>query len=385
MCREMQVLMIGWEFPPAKTGGLGTHCYELVKNLSQKGVGVTLLIPKRNGNAKHDIPNVEIIEVGSTALNPYNSRKPDNQIFERGYGWNLFEEVKAFNKKCVEAVKEKKFDLIHCHDWMTVGAGIELRRQTGKKLVFTMHSTEYDRTANLFPMDYIVNTEKVGMEEADFVITNSEGMKKQLIDRYDIKDDKITVIYNGIDKNRYLGLTKKGSKTILFLGRLTSQKGPYFFLHAAKKVLEKRKDVTFIVCGEGEKMPEMIKQSISMGIMDHMIFTGFLSEEDVLKAYALADVYVMPSVSEPFGITALEAAASGTPVIVSKNAGVAEKVLHCFKVDFWDTHEMANKILGLIKYGALRECMRKNCYQEINNFGWDKVAEQTLNVYRRAI
>jgi glycogen synthase len=377
--------MIGWEFPPAKTGGLGTHCYELVKNLSMKGIGVTLLIPKRTGNAKHDIPNVEIIEVGSTVLNPYNSKKPDGQIFEKGYGWNLFEEVKAFNRKCVNVAKSKKFDLIHCHDWMTVDAGIDLKKLTGKSLVFTMHSTEYDRTTNIYPSDYIINTEKNGMEKADYVITNSEGMKKQLIDRYAIDEKKITVVYNGIDRSRYLGLTKKGSKSVLFLGRLTSQKGPYFFLYAAKKVLEKRKDVTFIVCGEGEKMPDMIRQSIKMGIMDHMIFTGFLPEEDVLKAYAAAEVYVMPSVSEPFGITALEAAASGTPVIVSKNAGVAEKMLHCFKVDFWDTHEIADKILGILKYNVLKECMRRNCYQEVSNFGWDKVAEQTLNVYRRAV
>jgi glycogen synthase len=381
----MQVLMIGWEFPPAKTGGLGTHCYELVKNLSQKGVGVTLLIPKRSGNVQHDIPNVEIIEVGSTTLNPYNSKRPDGQTFEKGYGWNLFEEVKAYNKKCVEVARNKDFDVIHCHDWMTVDAGIELKNLSKKSLVFTMHSTEYDRTANVFPMNLIVDTEKYGMEKSDFVITNSNGMKKQLIDRYAISEDKITVIYNGIDKSKYFGITKKGNNTILFLGRLTSQKGPYFFLHAAKKVLEKKKNVTFVVCGEGEKMPEMIKMSIRLGIMNNMIFTGYLPEDDVLKAYAAADVYVMPSVSEPFGITALEAAASGTPVIVSKNAGVAEKVTHCFKVDFWDTHEMANKIVCLLKYNALKDCMRKNCYAEVNNFGWDKVAEQTMNVYRRAI
>jgi glycogen synthase len=381
----MQVLMIGWEFPPAKTGGLGTHCYELVKNLSQKGVSVTLLIPKRSGNVQHDIPNVEIIEVGSTVLNPYSSKMPEGQTFEKGYGWNLFQEVNAYNKKCVDVAKDRNFDLIHCHDWMTVNAGIELKKLTGKKLVFTMHSTEYDRTTNVYPMDMIVNTEKVGMDQSDFVITNSEGMKNQLSERYDINDEKITVVYNGIDRNRYMGLTEKGSKSILFLGRLTSQKGPFYFLQAAKKVLEKRKDVNFIVCGEGEKMVDMVNMAVKMGIMKNMIFTGFLSEEDVLKAYATADVYVMPSVSEPYGITALEAAASGTPVIVSKNAGVAEQMVHCFKVDFWDTHEMANMILSLLKYNVLKDCMRKNCYKEVESFGWDKVAEKTLCVYRRAI
>ena len=376
--------MIGWEFPPAKTGGLGTHCYELVKNLAKKGANVTLLIPKRTGNTKHNIPNVEIIEVGSTFLNPYNSKKPDDQIFEKGYGWNFFDEVKAFNRKCVEIAKNKVFDVIHCHDWMTIDAGIELKKITGKGLVFTVHSTEYDRTAFIYPMNFIVDVERRGVEQANHVITVSEGMKKQLIDRYGADEKKITVIYNGIDVSKYFGLTQKGNNIILFLGRLTNQKGPYFFLHAAKKVLEKKKNVTFVVCGEGEKMPELIKLAINLGVMNNTVFTGYLPEEEVLKAYASADAYVMPSVSEPFGITALEAAASGTPVIVSKNAGVAEKVLHCFKVDFWDTHEMANKILCILKYNVLRECMRNNCYREAHNFGWDKVAEQTLSVYRRA-
>lgn len=378
--------MIGWEFPPAKTGGLGTHCYELVKNLSKKNVNVTLLIPKRTENVKHDIPNVEIIEVGSTALNPYNTTRPDNTTFEKGYGWNFFEEVKAFNRKCVEVAKNKKFDVIHCHDWMTSSAGLELRKMTGKKMVFTVHSTEYDRTANIYPMNFIVDIEKKGVRESDLIITVSEGMKKQLIDRYAGDEKKINVIYNGIDSSKYLGLTKKGNNgTVLFLGRLTNQKGTWFFLHAAKKVLEKKKDVTFIVAGQGEQMPEMIRLAIDLNIMNKFIFTGYLPEDEILRAYATADVYVMPSVSEPFGITALEAIASGTPVIVSKNAGVAEKIIHCFKVDFWDTHEMANKIIGLLRYPVLKECMRKNSYKEINNFGWDRVADQTIAVYRRAL
>ena len=377
--------MLGWEFPPAKTGGLGTHCYELVKNLSKKGVKVILLIPKRTGNIKHNIPNVEIIEVGSVALNPYNTTRPDDK-FEKGYGWNFFEEVRAFNKRCVEIAKTKKFDVVHCHDWMTIDAGIEIKKITGKPLVFTVHSTEYDRTANIYPMNFIVDVEKKGIQKADLIITVSKGMKKQLIEMYNAEEEKIIVIYNGIDPSKYFGLIKKGSKgIILFLGRLTNQKGPYFFLHTAKKVLEKREDVMFIVAGQGEQMPELIRIAIGLGIMDNVVFTGYLPEEELLQAYAMADVYVMPSVSEPFGITALEAIASGTPVIVSKNAGVAEKILHCFKVDFWDTHEMANKIICLLKYPVLGECMRKNSYREIRNFGWGRVAEQTISVYRRAI
>jgi glycogen synthase len=376
--------MIGWEFPPAKTGGLGTHCYELVKNLGTKSVSVILLIPKRTLSVKHDLPNVEIEEVGSVSIMPYNSTKESATIFDKGYGWNLFNEVAAYNRKCVEVALKKSFDVIHCHDWMTINAGIEIKRRTGKPLVFTMHSTEYDRTANLGPMSDIVETERWGMQEADIVITNSKQMKQQLTERYGIDGNKIVVVYNGINASRYFGLTQKERRNIvLFLGRLTNQKGPNFFLNTAREVLDKKKDVTFVVAGQGEKLPELIKQSLALGIADHVLFTGYLSEEEINYAYAMADVYVMPSVAEPYGITALEAVASGTPVIVSKNAGVAEEVKHCFKTDFWDTHEMANKILGILKYPVLGECMRKNSYMEIKNFGWDRTADQTIDVYRR--
>ena len=375
--------MLGWEFPPAKTGGLGTHCYELVKNLGSKSVNVILLIPKRSQNAKHSIPNVEIEEVGSVPLMPYNSTRESTVTFEKGYGWNFLKEVEVFNKKCVEAALKKKFDMVHCHDWMTINAGIEIKKRTGKPLVFTMHSTEYDRTANIYPMKDIVEIERKGMQEADLVITNSKQMKQQLIERYGIDEKKIRVIYNGINASKYFGLTPKQRKNIvLFLGRLTIQKGPWFFLHAAKKVLEKKNDVTFVIAGQGDKMAELIKQSIDMGIGDHVLFTGYLTEEEINYAYSMADVYVMPSVAEPYGITALEAVASGTPVIISKNAGVAEEIKHCFKVDFWDIHEMADKILGILKYPVLGECMRRNCYSEIKKFGWERTADQTMDVYR---
>lgn len=375
--------MLGWEFPPAKTGGLGTHCYELVKNLGTKNVRVSLLIPKRSQNTKHNIPNVEIEEIGSVPLMPYNSTRESTVTFEKGYGWNFFKEVEIFNKKCVEVALKKNFDVIHCHDWITMNAGMEIKKRTGKPLVITVHSTEYDRTANIYPLSNIVEVERRGVQEADLVITVSKQMKQQLIERYGADEKKIRVIYNGIDSSKYFGLTNKERKNIvLFLGRLTNQKGPYFFLQTAKDVLEKKKDVTFVVAGQGEKLPELVKQSLGLGIADHVLFTGYLTEEEINYAYAKANVYVMPSVAEPYGITALEAVASGTPVIVSKNAGVAEEIKHCFKVDFWDTHEMANEILGILNYPVLGECMRRNGYSEIQRFGWDRTADQTIDAYR---
>jgi glycogen(starch) synthase len=378
----MRILVLGWEFPPAKTGGLGTHCYELVKNLGKKGVDVLLFVPKRTKNANYNLENVEVVEVGSEIRNPYNSVNPAT-IFEEGYGWNFFDEVRAFNRKCIELAMKMKFDMIHCHDWITVDAGVALKHMTGKPLVLTIHSTEYDRTANIFPLKNIIDIEKMGLEEADAVITVSKHMKRQLIDRYGGDERKINVIYNGIDYTKFFGLVKKEKKNIvLFLGRLTNQKGPYFFLHTAAKVLEKKKDVLFVIAGEGDQMPELIRIVIGLNIMDNVVFTGYLSEEELHYAYSMADIYVMPSVAEPFGITALEAIASGTPVIVSKNAGVSETIMHCFKVDYWDTHEMANKIICMFDYPVVGECMRRNSFDELKNFGWDRVAEQTISVYR---
>ena len=378
----MRVLVCGWEFPPAKTGGLGTHCYELVKNLGINGVGVLLFVPKRSENARHNLENVEIVAVGSTLSNPYSMTDPT--IFEKGYGWNFLDEVRVFNRKCVELALTRRFDVIHCHDWMTIPAGIELKAKTGMPLIFTVHSTEYDRTANIYPCTNIIDIEKKGIDEADSIITVSRNMKKQLIERYRADERKISVIYNGIDCSRFTGITRKGNrKIVLFLGRLTNQKGPSFFLQTAEKVLRKEPDALFAVCGQGEKMPELITEAFELGIMDHVLFTGYLSEEELVRAYEMADVYVMPSVAEPFGITALEAIASGTPSIVSKNAGVTERIRNCLKVDYWDTLDMANKIIGVLRYDVLRDCVRKNALEELRDLGWDRVAQETIELYGR--
>lgn len=380
----MRVLMLGWEFPPAKTGGLGTHCYELVKSLAAKGVSVLLIIPKRTQNAENNLENVKIVEVGFNLLNPYN--RPDPTASGKSYGWNFFDEVRAFNKECVAKALNQDFDIIHCHDWMTVPAGIELKMKTDRPLVFTVHSTEYDRTINIYPCTEIIDIEKKGIDEADRIITVSRNMKKQLLEEYNASESKMSVIYNGIDYSRFPGITDKSDrKTVLFLGRLTDQKGPSYFLQTAKKVLRKEPNVFFVVGGQGGKLPQLIKEAINLKIIDHVLFTGYLQEEDLARAYEKADVYVMPSVAEPFGISALEAIASGTPSIVSKNAGVAETIRHCFKVDYWDTLEMANEIVSVLRYDVLGDCMRRNAFEELRDLSWSGVAEKTMEVYGRAL
>lgn len=422
----MKILMLGWEFPPAKSGGLGTHCYELVRNLGKKGAHVLFFMPKKP--PKMYLEGVELIGVDYVGkmrrivhrrgpvvgpypehvvgpyisqIGPYynpkarvleyriaSSEHPDTveaeDLVKENYGWDLFNEVMRYNQKCVKIARKESFDVIHCHDWITVQAGIELKKAKKRPLVFTVHSTEYDRTASIYPMDWIIDVEKRGIDEADVIITVSNYMKQQLIDRYNADEKKIVVIYNGIDLEKYANAEKMiGKKNILFLGRLTNQKGAYFFLHAAKIVLEKEKDVSFIIVGKGDQMPELINLAIELGIHDKVRFTGYIPEEQIPLAYAHCNAYVMPSITEPFGITALEAMATGTPLIVSKNAGVSETVKHCFKVDFWDTHEMANKIVSILRYPVLEKVMGENSKKEVVSFGWDKVAEQTLSTYGR--
>jgi glycosyltransferase involved in cell wall biosynthesis len=269
---------------------------------------------------------------------------------------------------------------------MTVPASIQLKKKTGKPIVFTIHSTEEDRTVGIHPSSIIQDIEKLGTEEANQIITVSNRMKKQLIDRYSVDETKITVIHNGVDFQKFSGITKKSpNKIVLFLGRLTKQKGPTFFLQTAKKVLQIEPNVLFVVAGYGEQLQGLIKEAFDLEIMPSVVFTGYLSEEELLRAYEKASVYVMPSVEEPFGITALEAISSGTPVIVSKKAGVSETISNCFKIDFWDSTIMADRIIGILRYQVLAESMRRNAFNEIVDMSWEKVAEQTIDVYRRCL
>ena len=299
------------------------------------------------------------------------------------YGFDFFNQVKAYTIKAVEAVKDEDCDVIHCHDWLTFPAGIEVKKEKHKPLVITMHSTEYDRSP-LSPNEWIVETEWRGMYEADRIITVSEYMKSRIMEKYNVPGDKIDVVYNAVDSSSYGGNSISfglGDRIVLFLGRLAIQKGPDYFLEAARKVLEVEKDVKFLVVGTGHMLPQLIKKSIDMGISNNVYFTGYV--DSIREYYKMADVYVMPSVSEPFGITALEAMASGTPLILSKQSGVSEVVNHCMTVDFWDVNEMANKIIGILRYAPLKREMGVNGFREAQGFNWLNVADKTISLYSR--
>ena len=277
--------------------------------------------------------------------------------------------------------KYGKYDLIHCHDWLTMRAGVTLKEKTGLPLIITIHSTEYDRAGWLYPNQWFIDLERYGMEKADKIIAVSYFTKRVIIEKYGINPDKIEVVHNAV----YPIHEGQKQEIVLFLGRLTIQKGAEFFLKAAQKVKEHEPYARFVVAGTGDMLPRLIDQAIHLGISDRVIFTGRLTEEEVKHIYSISSVYVMPSVSEPFGITALEAISAGTPTIVSKTAGVAETFKNCLKVDFWDTDEMANKIISILKYDPLRSTISQEGKQEIDLFTWNRVAIQTIDVYNKVV
>jgi glycogen(starch) synthase len=367
----MRVAMIGWEYPPFTVGGLGTHCYGLTRSLCNMGVKVDFYMPQTRHGVKSDSCNLIIKEVGETTVFPYD-RPQSNEI-----PGQFFEAVSRYNTLVIAKVKGRCYNIIHCHDWLTIQASIALKDLLGVPLVLTVHSTEYDRSGWLHPNQWFIDIEREGMEKADKIVAVSQFTKRTIIEKYGIDPKKITVIYNAV----YPISEREKQKLVLFLGRLTIQKGADVFLRAAKKVIEFEPGVRFVVAGAGDLLPQLINQAVELGISNRVIFTDRLTDDEMKHIYGIASVYVMPSVSEPFGITALEAISAGTPTIASKTAGVCEIFHNCLKVDFWDTDEIANKIISILRYESLSKALTVNGRQEIGLFTWDKVAEKTLDVY----
>jgi glycogen synthase len=376
----MKIAMIGWEYPPFKAGGLATHCYGLTRSLADKGVKVDFYMPKTKKSAYSDKENLTIIEVGETDIFPYD--RPDSKEI----GGNFYEAVYYYNNLVVSKVEKNikangKYDSIHCHDWLTMKAGTTLKEKWGIPLVLTIHSTEYDRAGWIYPNQWFIDIEKEGMQKADKIIAVSHFTKRIIVEKYGINPEKVDVVHNAV----YPISEGQKRQIVLFLGRLTIQKGAEFFLKAAQKVKDFEPDAKFVVAGIGDMLPRLITQAIDLGISNKVIFTGRLTDEEVKHLYGISSVYVMPSVSEPFGITALEATSAGTPTIASKTAGVSEALSNCLKVDFWDTDEMANKIISLLRYDPLRRTLSKEGKQEVELFTWDRVANKTVEVYNGVI
>lgn len=401
--------MFGWEFPPFQSGGLGTACYDLTKGLSKRGIEVTFVMPKAPEGANTNfiriigtnnyMKNLKIRKIDSI-LTAYNTSESYSETAKRYkilgtkgdnvYGKDLYEEVKRFAKVAEIIAKEEPHDIIHAHDWMAYEAGINARKISGKPLVCHIHATEFDRTGGN-PNNYISHMEYKGLKAADIVIANSEYTKQNVIGRYNIASDKIKVVHWGIDSENphyyedYSHKLNDHDNVVLFLGRMTMQKGPDYFVETARKVLDFVPNTKFVMSGSGDMMQHVIERSAALGISHQMLFTGFLEGRDVHRAFKMADLYVMPSVSEPFGIVALESIKNGTPILISKQSGVSEVVTNALKADFWDVDDMTSKIVGALKYKTMYKALKDNSFIEAQKFNLDEPARKTIDVYNHAL
>jgi glycogen synthase len=460
----MRVFMLGWEFPPFISGGLGTACYGLTKALSAAGTDVVFVLPKplnapysshvrvvapststststswssssqeqtyhhldefehvtfhtldAKGGSPYASPGDASPQVskfksvtGSTSTSTHtdttttttttttehtHDTQSSTTTSSPGahYTGDLFTEVQRYAKLACELAKDESFDLVHAHDWMTYPAGLAVAAAKGKPLVVHVHSTEFDRSGQNIDQR-IYDIERRGMHAAIKVVAVSHLTKNLITHHYGVDPSKIEVVYNAIETNgNGLGFDpekyaiKRGEKIVLFLGRITMQKGPEYFISAAKKVLEVMPDVKFIMAGSGDMTRKTIEMAAEMGIGHKVLFTGFLRGKDVEDVFKMADVYVMPSVSEPFGIAPLEAIANDVPVIISKQSGVSEVIQNALKVDFWDTHEMANKIVAVLKHPPLRNTLREHGAMEVKKLSWADSAAACDRIYGQAI
>ncbi len=433
--------MFGWEFPPHIAGGLGTACYGLTRGLAKNDVEVIFVVPRAYGDEDQRFvhvvngSDVESVVAGSDSVSaedrdfwdkmtfihidsnmvPYISPEefareyektthrsehiehttPSQDVwksrytFSGKYGANLMEEVARYAMVAAQVAKEYEgqFDVIHAHDWLTYYAGIAAKRVSGKPLVVHMHATEFDRSGENVN-DIVYNIERTGMTAADRVIAVSNLTRKIVIDRYNIPEDRVVTVHNAVRfASNSNDTVERGveDKVVTFLGRITFQKGPDYFVEAAAKVLKMVPNVRFVMAGSGDMMTHVIRRVAKLGIADRFHFTGFLKGEDVQKMFALSDVYIMPSVSEPFGISPLEAMRSHVPVIISKQSGVSEVLEHAVKVDYWDVDAMADAIYGLITYPALSNMIANKGLTEVTSLKWDKAAAEVKRVYESVL
>jgi glycosyltransferase involved in cell wall biosynthesis len=428
----MRVLMFGWEFPPYISGGLGTACEGIVKGLAYNGVESIFVMPSASGDEDQSattivnasdvaveyvggsvddfLDKVKFVHIDSNLI-PYADPEEFSKIVEEErerqikdfsisygrkykfsgkYGSNLLEEVARYAMVggTIAMQYKDEFDMIHAHDWLTYLAGIAAKELTGKPLVVHMHATSFDRGTDDMVDSRVYAIEKRGMEAADRVVTVSDLTRGIVINKYGIDPDKIVTVHNAVDFSGRENLkVERGvkDKVVTFLGRITFQKGPEYFIEAAAKVLKRTDGVRFVMAGSGDMMNRCIRMAARLGISDRFHFTGFLRGTDVQTMFALSDVYIMPSVSEPFGISPLEAMRTGVPSIISYQSGAAEVLKYALKVDFWDVDAMADDIYALLKYPALSRFAEKQGFEEVNDLKWNNATAKLKKVYESVL
>ena len=426
----MKVLMFGWEFPPHIAGGLGTACHGLTKGLAKHDVEILFVMPSASGDEDQsavkivnasDVPftqtwsdmqtflnKVDFLRVSSNLVpyidpqlySEYGSEIKRSEYeqfkvkygakykFSGKYGANLMEEVASYAMVAATIASENTFDVIHAHDWLTYAAGIAAKRISGKPLVIHVHATSFDRGSADNIDTRVFEIERMGMLEADKVITVSNLTRNIVINKYGIDPSKVITVHNAVDFNEFQQVdVRRGveDKIVTFLGRITFQKGPEYFIEAAAKVLKRMPNARFVMAGNGDLMNRSIRRVAKLGIADRFHFTGFLRGADVKKMFSYSDVYVMPAVSEPFGISPLEAMKSNVPTIISKQSGVAEVLKYAIKVDFWDIDAMADAMYGLLAYPGLSEMSIRCGVEEVNALKWENAALKIKDVYSMAI
>ena len=411
--KRPKVLMFGWEFPPYNSGGLGVACFGLSRALARLKAEIIFVLPQK-------IPvTVDFMRVvypenylseevicqnrlaGELLLRAYVTSQEYQDQLEKAsllkgvvsYASDLYGEVRRYGLLARAIAKAEKFDVIHAHDWLSFPAGIEAKRVSGKPLIVHVHATEFDRCGGPDINRRVFEIEKEGLDAADGIVAISEFVKNNIIKNYGADPKKIRVIHNGVDEEDYASdpgghegleaLKKAGRKIVLFLGRITIQKGPDYFIEAAKIVLNYNPDVIFLVAGSGDMERQMIRKAAELGIADKVIFIGFLRGKEWLQVFRAADLFVMPSVSEPFGLVALESMINGTPVLISKQSGVSEVARNVLKTDFWDTEEMANKILAVLSSEGLPTVLKNEGLAEARGISWKEAARKCLEFYNQ--
>ncbi len=373
--------MVGWEFPPKHTGGLGVHSYELVKELTKLGHRVSFLTPFTGPFTP--VPGVTFRFPGDAVPGPaveyppayWAGETPDSPFENSIDGYNAWVERLA---------TLGPVDVVHVHDWFGTYGGAALARRLGRPMVMTVHSTEYDRSLG-HPWDHILQRELAGIRAASRVIAVSRHLRQQLIDRYGADPRRVRVIYNAVRPTERLERIDPTKRVVLYVGRLAAMKGVDTFLRAAARVVPVFSDVLFVIAGEGPEYPRLVQLAANLGIGDRVMFLGKVTEEERELLLEGSSVFVLPSVVEPFGIAALEAMAAGVPTIVSKTSGVAEISTGTFRVDFWDVEEFASRIAELLEYPTLRRAMGEQGRWEALREGWPERARETVTVYLDAM
>jgi len=406
----MRVLTFGWDFPPSRNGGLGVACFGLTRELSRDGVEVIFVLPKKQdtiGSPRFVFADTErkinlyakVYEIASSLI-PYHS---SDNLVQSLVSYDaigcpvhktrtILEEIHRYAQQAAAIAQEEKFDVIHAHDWTSYLAGVAAKVASGKPLILHVHATSFDQAAgnNVDPEMFKIECE--GFTQADQIVTVSQFTKNILIEKHGVPADKIQVVHNGCDTApvpKYEPVLKElkaqGKKIVLYHGRITIQKGVDYFVRAARMVIDVDPNVVFVISGWGDMQNQIVEQVGKMGLSGQVIFAGALWEEERDRMYQTADLVVMPSVSEPFGLVPLEAILHGAPSLVSKQSGVVEVMTHVLKVDFWDVEEMANQILAVLRYEALGKQLREYGRQEINRLSWSEAAKKIYQLYRNLV